>query len=855
MDTVSAMDQALRPDRRGWPAMFPAAGPSTHLALPPDALAGLAAGLLDAPVGLLSADGAVIGGHGLPSGQRPELAYAVSGHLNDAVTPVRVDDLLAAGRPELHTDDLVVRHGIRAVLGVPLRDDAGHLTGSLAVLDGQPRAWTAQQLATLLRVATAATAAVPAAPDARTDLDSASLLDGVQEAVLAMGESGQVVGWNRAAEDLFGASADELLDRPIQDLLDFQPTGQSPRRVLRLVLRAPPRWRPPRRMTARHRSGHRFATMVRLAVVDRPTGPVVCAFINDVSGQAAAEEEVERHRGFLDALVNNLEVGVAACDSRGRLVFMNPALRRAHGLPDDWSPEQGDALVAATLARPDGTAAAGTGPAMRRIVAGEEVRDLAVVIRAPGQRPRDFTVNGRPIIDTDGAQLGAMITVHDVTERRRADRFQHCQLRALRALTEAATAAQAAPVIVAAVADTLGWPHAELWLVDEVTDTLQVAAYWTAPGLRLDDLFGSAVVKGVGISGTVWATGEPLWVPDIADTPLLATPQARARAQACAARGLHTVLAVPITDGEQVLGVLTCFADTPEYDQAELTHHLGGIAAQVGQFLSRRRADELALQLARAHDDFVTLVGHEMRTPLTSIASYIELLLDADGRDDTEAQMLAAVARNTTALRAIIDDLMELAGLESGHLGITVRRVDLSAIVADAAGDAAAAITAAGVHLHQEWPATLVVDGDPVRLRQVADNVLANAVKYNTWDGDVTVRLRERGGAAELSVTDTGIGIPADERQHLFRRFYRAANARHSGIPGTGLGLTLVRAIVQAHHGTISVSHHQPGTTVTIRLPMAGRTDGGPADPAATDRAAADRAARDPAAAAGGAQG
>ena len=114
------------------------------------------------------------------------------------------------------------------------------------------------------------------------------------------------------------------------------------------------------------------------------------------------------------------------------------------------------------------------------------------------------------------------------------------------------------------------------------------------------------------------------------------------------------------------------------------------------------------------------------------------------------------------------------------------------------------------------------VPGDRDRLRQVVDALLGNAIKFSPSDAAVTVSLADLGETAVLTIADTGVGIPAAEQAKLFRRLYRGGNARHTGIPGSGLGLALCRAVVERHHGSIALSAHEAtGTTVTVRLPSA----------------------------------
>jgi signal transduction histidine kinase len=126
--------------------------------------------------------------------------------------------------------------------------------------------------------------------------------------------------------------------------------------------------------------------------------------------------------------------------------------------------------------------------------------------------------------------------------------------------------------------------------------------------------------------------------------------------------------------------------------------------------------------------------------------------------------------------------------------------------------------------IEADLPAELVLPGDRRRLRQIVDNLLGNAVKYSPDGGTISIRLRPAGRAAELAVSDTGIGVSVDEREKMFTGLYRTSRARDQAIPGSGLGLTLSRAVVHRHHGTIELTDHEgPGTTVLVRLPLEAR--------------------------------
>jgi signal transduction histidine kinase len=182
------------------------------------------------------------------------------------------------------------------------------------------------------------------------------------------------------------------------------------------------------------------------------------------------------------------------------------------------------------------------------------------------------------------------------------------------------------------------------------------------------------------------------------------------------------------------------------------------------------------------------------------------------------------VDRNTAQLRHIINELLELSALDTGHATVAMAPIDLAEVVRESVAGTRAAINGAPLELVADLPDGLVLPGDRRRLRQIVDNLLGNAVKYSPDGGRIAVALRPVGRTAELSVSDTGIGIAAEERDQLFTRLYRSSMVRDRAIPGTGLGLALSRAVVHRHHGTIELADHDgPGTTVVVRLPLDAR--------------------------------
>lgn len=218
---------------------------------------------------------------------------------------------------------------------------------------------------------------------------------------------------------------------------------------------------------------------------------------------------------------------------------------------------------------------------------------------------------------------------------------------------------------------------------------------------------------------------------------------------------------------------------------------------------------------------FLAIVSHEMRTPLTSIISFSELLRgEADGLSPDGLRFLGIIERNADRLLRLIDDLLMLDRLEAGALPLELTQVWLPDLVAEAVKNAAPVAAKSGVTVHLDAGQGPPATADPRRLTQVLDNLIGNAVKFSHVDGLVRVRLRYVRNTWRIDVSDTGIGIPPDEAARLFGPFVRGSNARIAGLPGTGLGLAIVKSLVEMHGGHVKVdSVLDQGTTFSVFLP------------------------------------
>ena len=260
---------------------------------------------------------------------------------------------------------------------------------------------------------------------------------------------------------------------------------------------------------------------------------------------------------------------------------------------------------------------------------------------------------------------------------------------------------------------------------------------------------------------------------------------------------------------------------------AEIRAVAAAVNAAADQTERVRRHEEQVIARLQALEtvktDFMSTVSHELRTPLTSISGYVELMRDAEPGElsDAQSRMLEVIARNARRLRDLIEDILTLSRIETGQFSSGRDTLDLAGVVQRAVTSVEPTAAKASVGLHVEVRGPLPVRGDAGQLGRVLDNLMTNAVKFTPAEGTVTVHAERRDDQIVLVVADTGMGIPADEQQALFGRFFRATNAIRQAVPGTGLGLAIVRTILDNHGGTIAIeSTEGVGTTVTVRMPV-----------------------------------
>jgi two-component system phosphate regulon sensor histidine kinase PhoR len=358
-----------------------------------------------------------------------------------------------------------------------------------------------------------------------------------------------------------------------------------------------------------------------------------------------------------------------------------------------------------------------------------------------------------------------------------------------------------------------------------------VSADWSSPDVApLLDGAAAAPPRWQDFMGGVAAGHASFAAEDVETAPdLAALPEVLSYFRHEGVRGL---VVCPLRVGEESLGTLAVvhLSRVRRWEPVDLAM-IEEVATDLSRAILHSQLYERQLRLVselreldQAKTDFLSTVSHEMRTPLTSITGYVELLLDGEAGAVSEEQkrMLAIVERNTERLKGLIEDLLTLSRIESGAFKVEPVRVDMAEVIRAAAASVAPAAARKKLRLDTDAPAEQVtVQVDAGQVERAVLNLLNNAVKFTPEGGSVSVALHRRGAQAEIIVADTGIGIPPEDRPEIFSRFYRASNAVDQAIPGTGLGLAIVRTIVEQHQGRLEMdSVLGQGTRFTIRLPV-----------------------------------
>jgi PAS domain S-box-containing protein len=627
-----------------------------------------------------------------------------------------------------------------------------------------------------------------------------------KDAIVLINDRGQIIEWNAGAKTIFGYDEADVKGQAIWSMMPSEHTDAYAAMFHAVIEgRITPPARPVELASVR-RDG--TSVLVELSVStwkERGDTYVLCIF-RDVSQRREMEEKLRASTQLFESVLNGAsQSSIIGADERGMITVFNDGAQRLLGY--DASEVCGQLNLVALHDRAEITTRAvalGVPAGLDAITAaacrGEAETREWTYVRKDGERvPVSVTVTATA---NEIGPRGFIAVAHDLTALRRLERRMEWANEAFRA------AFDSAPVAVVLTTPDGRCVHAN-------------PAFCELSGRSPFDLHGMNMLE-LADPDDDEAARDPREVARSHLGPLMRGQRdvdhsERRMRRADGSRvwvGIHTSV-VRGTDGKPLLFV-THVEDITQ--KQEVQHALRDALARKVEALDRLE------EIDRAKSDFVSMVSHELRSPITSIIGYLELLRDGSygelAADQVDA--LDIVDRNATRLLHLVSDLLTLSKLERSAESPPERVVvDVAATVTHVTESMRPITTKRRLRLAIDVDEDVPpVFGEERHIEQVATNLLTNAVKFTPDGGSIDVAVKRREGRVVFSVTDTGAGIPPEELNKVFMRFYRGQREEVANVQGTGLGLSIVRAIVMEHNGDVSIqSELGAGTTVTVELP------------------------------------
>jgi PAS domain S-box-containing protein len=546
----------------------------------------------------------------------------------------------------------------------------------------------------------------------------------------------------------------------------------------------------------------------------------------DITERKLAEEALQRNEAQLTDFFENSAVAMHWVGPDGTILRVNQAELDMLGYTrDEYEGHQIEEFHADRNVIED---------ILNRLHAGEEIQNREARLLCKDGSIKHVYINSS-VYWEGGKFIHTRSFTVDITERRKTERRLALQYGVTQILAESNDMVESGKRILQAACECLDWEVGALWKVDadgKVVRNIDICHATPKSTPDFDHYTQDLTFKkGKGLPGLIWESGKPTWIDNITADPNYP------RSGTALREGLRGAFGFPILLGPDVWGVMEFFSSEIREPDEELIRLADGIGGQIGQFSDRRRAEEELAELfkrersARADaekanrlkDEFLATLSHELRTPLNAVIGWSRMLRSGRLDPDSSQHALEVIERNAWAQKQIIEDILDVSRVITGKLQLNLGPVDLITVV-DAALDAVRpAMEAKEIKIETIISANLrLLSGDGDRLQQVVWNVLSNAAKFTPHGGKVEISVSQTATHVQLQVKDSGPGIDPTFLPHVFERFRQADGSITRTHGGLGLGLAIVRHLIELHGGTIAVANREDesGAIFTIRLPL-----------------------------------
>ena len=666
----------------------------------------------------------------------------------------------------------------------------------------------------------------------------AAIVESADDAIISKTLEGVITSWNQGAQRIFGYMPDEVIGQPVTILFPPDHIDEEPAILARI--RAGERIEH-YETVRKHKDGTLIDISLTVSPIRDASGRIIGAskIARDITDQRRAQRALDESATRLNLAMSAARMGDWSWDAGSDAVALSDTAALIFGLrPGEsatWTKMRG------LLHHEDAEHAR---VAVEEALAARSDYDVEYRVAGPDGTHRWVLARGRGIYADDGHALGMLGVVQDITERKRTEE-------ALREQTEALAIINELGQVISAELDL----HRMVQAVTDASTELTGARFgsffynvlneegasymlYTLSGVPREAFAHFPMPRATDLFGPTFRGEGTVRINDVKkdsrygkNSPYYGMPEGHLP--------VVSYLAVPVMSRSgEVLGGL--FFGAPEVGVFTARHEriVEGLAAQAAVAMDNARLYESA-QRARAEaerlyreaqessrlkDEFLATVSHELRTPLTAILGWAHMLRRGEFNDESARRAFETVERNARAQAQLIDDLLDVSRIVTGKLRIDVRPVDPNSFIEAAIEAVRPAAEAKGVRLQKVLDTGDVsVSGDPVRLQQVVWNLLSNAIKFTPRGGRVQVRLERVNSHIEVAVSDTGAGITPEFLPHVFDRFRQADMKTTRQHGGMGLGLAIVRHLVELHGGTVEAESagEGRGATFTVLLPVA----------------------------------
>ena len=660
---------------------------------------------------------------------------------------------------------------------------------------------------------------MPQQPDDVVIRHLARVVESSDDAIVSKDLNSTITSWNRAAERIFGYTAEEAIGHSIRMIIPADRQGEEDMVLARI--------RGGEAVThfetlRQRKNGTLIPISLTVSPIHDAAGHVIGAskIARDISEHTQAAIATRR----LAAVVESSDDAIITKDLTSIITSWNPAAERIFGytaaeaigqsirmlIPDELQSEEDTVLA--------------------KIRAGEKIDHYETVRQRKDGSRLTMSLTVSPLRNEHGAIVGASKVARDITERSRL----------IAAAAEHATDTEKLSEVGTVVASTLERETILQKVTDIATDLTRAQfgaffynltdptsgdAYmlYTLSGAPREAFANFPHPRATAVFASTLRGEGPVRLEDVTQDPRY-SKSAPDHGMPPGHLPVRSYLAVPVRGiaGDVLGGLFFGHAEigvfTEQHERLAL-----GVAVWASVALENARLYEDAKAANRMKDEFLAVLSHELRTPLNAIVGYSRLLRGNILSGDKAVRGLETLERNATWLTQIVEDVLDVSRIIAGKIRLDVQPVELPLIIDDAVATVQPAADAKSVRLQTIVdPRVGPVSGDPGRLQQVVWNLVTNAVKFTPKRGRVQVRLERVNSHVEVVVSDTGIGISPDFLPHVFERFRQAEAATTRKAGGLGLGLAIVRHIVEMHGGTVEASSagEGQGATFRVRLPL-----------------------------------